>query len=134
MEWIKTNLIIILSVVIGVMFLFGSLGTLYYKHKADSLAKDLAVSQANLATCKTANDAWTLSNDVRNKAAQANLDRAEKAEDEAARLRAEARKNRAGPDRKAVKLRDFTPSANAKTDCDKEHEAIDEFFRLKAQP
>lgn len=132
--WIKNNLIIILLVICGVQFVFGGIGTLWYRHLYLNAQRDVQVAQANLATCKAVNDSWTASNEVQTKAILANKKISDDMKESADRITAAAAAI-SGPIRTAAQsLRDFKPSAAAVTDCDKAREAVDAFYGKKVKP
>jgi phage tail sheath protein FI len=128
-DWIKTNLIIILAVALGATFLFGSLGTLYYRNKAEIATLRAEKAEAQLQTCATVNKSLSDSVGRQNTAvdqllgAAAVLEAAAKRAAAAAALAAQPSKDL------AVALRAFKPPANTAAEpCKAERAVIDEFL------
>jgi len=129
--WIKNNLIIILLVICGVQFVFGGVGTLWYRHLYHSAQADVKVAESNFALCKAGNEALSKSIERVNEATLANKKASDDLAASAQALTASAEIIAKGPQSVAQMLHNFKPTAAAKTPCDAEHQGIDAFFKAK---
>lgn len=133
--WLKTNLIVILAVALGVSILGGLAGTWWFKNAYEKADLARQVAEANLAGCKTANDALTGSVQRQNDAIAA-LEKATSDNKALAETLAAAAAKAAQPAKDlAAALHNVKRlGPTAAEPCRDEHALIDKFFAGKVKP
>lgn len=135
-EWIKTNLILVLGIALAACLIFGSIGTLWYKNAAEKAELRAEKFAAQLQTCSTINAEFKTSVERQNAAVDgmlARMEAATKAQEAAAvQIIAAARMAAKPAEDLGLLIKNFKPkAATADEPCAPITSVLDEFFAKK---